>query len=463
MTYQTFPSVPGDSRSLDKLRALRLPLLSGKSFLDVGCNEGFFCGFALFAGASSVIGIDRSEATIAAAKKRFPECDFRAQSWDVLPSGPFDVILLASALHYATDQPELVRRLLEQLAPGGTLVLEIGVLGGHQADWASVRRSIDVRNFPTWQGVTRMLEGWAWKHIGPSVNQSGDPVGRHVVHVTHRLPIAYLLMSPPAYGKSSICRSLFCPAGVTVVSGDEVLSQVACGKLNASPGLAQLASKDFSPLGIDRTTQEIFASGLAAELIDVWIAQVPGRADFALDAYVPEQRQDMIVEQLRDRGYLVVKLGWSRVGTAPQSVAAANAEAADYCVWLENRTGVGAAPVEQPLPRRERTVGNLEYIKCRGNQVEIRGWAVDPCDEIPDCLFVQVGKAHYVIDKFERQQRPDVKRHLQLRHSLVGFLLSVPLGEGVGSPPVVQVADARQPHGVRRPFRHSAQVWQDLE
>jgi trans-aconitate methyltransferase len=113
--YQSFPDAVGDSRTLDKLKALRLPDLSGKSFLDVGCNEGFFCGFAGFQGAARVVGIDRSEAFLARARRRFTDCQFLAQGWETLPEERFDVILLASALHYAEDQPALIRALVERL------------------------------------------------------------------------------------------------------------------------------------------------------------------------------------------------------------------------------------------------------------------------------------------------------------------------------------------------------------
>ena len=40
--YQTFPYQPGSSDSLGKLTMLKIPALTAKSFLDVGCNEGFF-------------------------------------------------------------------------------------------------------------------------------------------------------------------------------------------------------------------------------------------------------------------------------------------------------------------------------------------------------------------------------------------------------------------------------------
>jgi trans-aconitate methyltransferase len=107
MQYQSFPGVKGSSESLEKLKALRLPSLKGKKFIDLGCNEGYFCGYALFAGAAEITGIDRSAAAIGLARSRFPECTFLSQSWEQLPDEKYDVILLLSALHYAEDQEAL--------------------------------------------------------------------------------------------------------------------------------------------------------------------------------------------------------------------------------------------------------------------------------------------------------------------------------------------------------------------
>src|SRR3546814_14867320 len=125
--YQSFPDASGDSRTLEKLKALKLPELGGLGFLDVGCNEGFFCGFAKFQGASRAVGIDQSRAFIERARARFPACEFHQQGWEQLPDGLFDVILLASALHYADDQAALMHRLVERLTPNGVLVLELGI------------------------------------------------------------------------------------------------------------------------------------------------------------------------------------------------------------------------------------------------------------------------------------------------------------------------------------------------
>ena len=78
--YQTFPYRPGSSDSLNKLTQLKILPLTAKSFLDVGCNEGFFCGYALFDGARKVVGIDINEKFINSARQNFPGCDFRSRA-----------------------------------------------------------------------------------------------------------------------------------------------------------------------------------------------------------------------------------------------------------------------------------------------------------------------------------------------------------------------------------------------
>lgn len=185
MTYQTFPGKKGYSASLDKLLALRLPPLTGKRFLDVGCNEGFFCGYALFDESSQVVGIDRSKISLDLARQKFPAAEFHNQSWDTLPEGPYDVILLASALHYAEDQEALIHRLMSRLAEEGTLVLELGVADFQEDEWVLIKRNIDERFFPTWGKISAILERYRWERVGCSVFQGGDETPRYVLHVHH--------------------------------------------------------------------------------------------------------------------------------------------------------------------------------------------------------------------------------------------------------------------------------------
>ncbi len=85
-SYQTFPGQPGASSSAAKLASLALPPLSCKSFLDIGCNEGYFCGYAFFEGATKIIGIDKDSDALARAKQRFPQCSFLDGDWESLAS-----------------------------------------------------------------------------------------------------------------------------------------------------------------------------------------------------------------------------------------------------------------------------------------------------------------------------------------------------------------------------------------
>ncbi|MEF8698101.1 MAG: class I SAM-dependent methyltransferase [Candidatus Accumulibacter sp. UW20] len=306
--YQSFPGVKGASESLAKLEALRLPPLQGKRFLDVGCNEGFFCGYARFDGATEVIGIDASRATIARAQIRFPDCCFLARSWDQLPEGRFDVILLASALHYADDQAALIHRLIASLTDEGTLVLEIGLASSGKSEWVRVKRSIDERLFPSRGKLAEILDDYAWKIVGDSVQQAGDPLRRYVVHVRRQKPFVFLLLEPPASGKTTLGRTLFARAKVPVVSGDLTYLRMSTGKVAASEALVSCINTDFSPQ-YNLVAERVLAQGLVGDLVDVWCQQ-GGGGEFALDSYVPEKYQQQVRDAFLDRGYIPVMLTW---------------------------------------------------------------------------------------------------------------------------------------------------------
>ena len=63
-SYQTFnQGDPGNTEglSIKKWEAMRMPPnLTGKSVLDIGCAEGFFCRLSAISGAAPVVGIDTS-------------------------------------------------------------------------------------------------------------------------------------------------------------------------------------------------------------------------------------------------------------------------------------------------------------------------------------------------------------------------------------------------------------------
>lgn len=420
--YQSFPGVDGDSRSLDKLKALRLPDLAGRRFLDVGCNEGFFCGFASFQHAERVVGVDRSAVFIERARARFPNCEFHQQGWDALPEGPFDVILLASSLHYADDQPALIRRLVEQLAPDGVLVLELGIAGFAKSEWVKVSRGIDERFFPTMAMLRETLADYAWKWMGPSVSQAGDPVPRHVVHISRRRPVAYLLLQPPGYGKTSIANSLFGRAGVLTVSGDELILRVANAQQDASPALQELLAVDFSPFHIDQSVRKVFDAGLGGELVALWQREAGGES-FALDAYVPEEQQAVVESLMAQAGYLPVVLRWDPVGARPLAAEITVQQAEAYFLSL---LGPGAGP-DAKRASGQGPLGYVDDFTLTGDQAVVRGWAIDAAGSPVNHLAVSIAGKSHVVTSFERQMRPDVQQHLRLPHSLFGFRLIMPV------------------------------------
>lgn len=421
--YQSFPGAPGDSLTLEKLKLLSLPDLAGRSFLDVGCNEGFFCGFARSQGADRVVGIDHSAGYIARARERFPECEFHARGWDALPEGPFDVILLASALHYAEDQEALLHELAGLLSRDGVLVVELGIFSSRKSEWVKVKRGSDDRLFPTMPKLKEILVDYAWKWMGPSVSQSGDPVGRHVVHISRRRPAAYLLMQPPAFGKSSIARSLFPKAGIPHVSGDLLIGQVASSKVRASEALTRAIKESHSPFQLDQTIQRVFDRGLAADLVTLWLEQA-GDGDFALDMYVPAEHQAKLRELIHDAGYLPVVLDWERPGPrfVPKQVIVERAET----FYLSLNKGAVAS-----APRSGGMVGFVDELAVSEGKVRIRGWASDANGVMPDGLSLTLGRRRYDVKAFEKELRPDVQRHRDLPHALVGYRACIEV-PGVG-------------------------------
>jgi len=435
--YQSFPGAPGDSLSLQKLRALRLPSLVGQSFLDVGCNEGFFCGYARFDGARQVVGIDQSESFIDQARARFPDCEFFCQTWDRIPPGPFDVILLASALHYAKDQALLIRTLMAELAPEGTLVLELGVHEATSKEWIAVERASDARLFPTWRQLHDVLVPYAWKNIGPSAMQQGDSVPRHVIHVRHRKPVAYLLMEPSGFGKSSICRMLFERAAIKVVSGDTVIGRIAERRILVPPDLGALVEAHYSPVRIDQVVGNVATAGLLRALVDIWLNEA-GIQDFALDAFVPSEFHQEVVDAVSASGFMPVKLSWDRVGQHLPPNEAVLRRAEEYFESLHVAgPGTNASGSSEMAPFK--AAGTVERIIIENGTLVISGWAFDENGELPHWLRLMVGTQTIDVSEFERQLRPDVQRHFGLSHALCGFVVKVRVNGGGDLPDLGEV------------------------
>lgn len=423
--YQSFPDVHGDSRSLEKLKALRFPLLVGTRFLDVGCNEGFFCGYAKFAGANSVTGLDVSSAYIEKARRRFVDVQFICQSWDELPDGPFDVILLASGLHYANSPEELIGRIVNRLSDGGTLILELGIADGGDSTWVSVDRGIDKCRFPTWAKVSEMLDLFAWKVIGRSVEQKGDPVNRYVLHINRRKPVAYLLLQPPGYGKTSLCRSLFQPAGVHIVSGDKCLVDIESGVLPVESALRNLVADRFNRDQLDKTTLAILDANLLIPLVNAWLS-LAGGGTFVLDTALPRQYHQDVENVIKSHGYLTVALEWQRPGAELMAYSKVHNMADAY--YSELRTASSGVP-NQKMPFTG-VMGAVTGVYFNERIIEITGWALHESGRMPTLIGVKLADNIQIISAFDRRPMLKLQQLLKLSHCMFGFCLSVPLPAG---------------------------------
>ncbi|MDE7370143.1 MAG: methyltransferase domain-containing protein [Desulfovibrio sp.] len=317
MGYQTFPWARGSSQSSRKLIALQLPALKGKTFLDVGCNEGFFCGYAEFMGAKSVTGIDIEPRFLAMAETLFPGCTFLCQDWEDLGPERYDVILNASAIHYAKDQKKFLDMLMSRLNPGGTLVLEIGVAPGTANEFVEVTRSIDTRFFPTRAKLGEMLDGYAFKLISQSVPQAGDPIPREVYHISHKLPYAILALDDPFAGKSFTVREIFKPE-IRRISGDVLYYAVADGSRTAPPAITDIVMQNKARMDCGSITYQIFKKGLFADFCQ-WLAETGGHKDFILDMYIPAPGRRALAKSLEEHGYYVVNIQLQKAVSRPRA------------------------------------------------------------------------------------------------------------------------------------------------
>ena len=219
MSYQSFADRPGASNSEAKLRAMVLPAsMEGQSFLDIGCNEGFFCIEAKKRGAKTVVGIDISAEYISQAQHRAREASmditYICDTWDNFPSGIFDVILIASSLHYAISPISLFDAIYTHLADDGIFILECGYItkANPQSRGAAVNRiprGVGACFYPRRDIlIEHWLRRFSVRHVGESVMQGGDPVPRGIFHCRKWHTTVIFIQGGPGVGKSSLSSRL---------------------------------------------------------------------------------------------------------------------------------------------------------------------------------------------------------------------------------------------------------------
>lgn len=295
MTYQSIWGF-GDSNSIAKLSALSLPDLKGKTFLDIGCNEGFFCGFAVASGANSAVGVDFNEEAITRARNNFKKAKFVNTDWDnFLESNQskFDVILCSSALHYAKDQGEMILSMLSHLSSQGTLVLEAGVIldAEEGTDYISVDRWDGPKLYPTLSHIKSLVrpQGFAVFQVMPSVIQPGDAVARYVLHIRRRQTPILLNFDPTDRGKTEL-GVILSEQGVDWHSIDAIILNMVNTKNNPFLNL----------IGPDPVTLQNYMdkNEIVKEIIDRILERDEGTISY-VEGFVTDEIKDVLVNEIR--------------------------------------------------------------------------------------------------------------------------------------------------------------------
>ena len=234
-SYQSFIPGEGASDSWAKLERIGLPInLDGKSVLDIGCNEGFFCWQAKLRGASRVVGIDKNPEFINRAKERFKDLDieFICSDWWNLPDEKFDYILFLSGLHWEPRPKEFLEFLKTRLKPDGTIIIECGVVN----DWKDRFHFKRVANFffrhPTFGLLYKhIFSGFSVRFIGKSVSPPVDPIPRYIFHLKIKKPIFLIIEGETNIGKTNLALTIS-QYKYPVVSFDDFIGNILSEKGN---------------------------------------------------------------------------------------------------------------------------------------------------------------------------------------------------------------------------------------
>ncbi len=286
--YQTFNDQLGDSDSVGKLMAIKLPpSLKGCKVLDLGCNEGFFCLEALRRGASRVVGLDINPEYIRRARERTnsDKVVYLNCSWWDIPEEQFDYILFLSALHYEPNPREFFKFLLSRLKPSGILILECGVVPGEEKMWIVRKRWDGFYRYPTYGLlVDVLLSDYAVKHVGKSVDQPGDPVPREAFHCRRKRSIYLLVSGEPGIGKTNVTSPMK-RRGITVYSTDTFFKEVTNlpeKEIRGDRVLEIIKHEPKLELKIGEVAEKIIKQGLGKVLASHIFSRCPVEDDFVV-------------------------------------------------------------------------------------------------------------------------------------------------------------------------------------
>lgn len=110
---------------------------AGKRFLDVGCGIGRNSYWPLTYGASSCLGIDIDERTLAAARQNLADFEDavvdKRSAYEIGEENSFDIAFSIGVIHHLDDQPAAVREMCRAVRPGGTVL--VWLYGYENNEW----------------------------------------------------------------------------------------------------------------------------------------------------------------------------------------------------------------------------------------------------------------------------------------------------------------------------------------
>ncbi|MCJ2010418.1 class I SAM-dependent methyltransferase [Methylobacterium sp. J-092] len=405
--YQTFGDVRGASNSFAKLLLLGVPNLKDKSFLDVGCNEGFFCKAAEIAEATKIIGIDIDQDVITRAKHRYPNIDFRCMSWNDLDSDKFDVILFSSAIHYADNQISTIKSMLDRLKEDGLLILELGLFPHGSPNVNKITRSAgDVREYYSLDYIEGALPGFVIRLVGDSVKQAGDPVSRKVLHIRKRKPCMAVLSSASHTGKSVFVNAFFNGINssdhINVIAVDLILHKIRNNQFQETDGIAQTIREYGLATSFETNNimNYIFSYNKLEDFISFALAVdcSPGK-DVVWEGFIPPEYHHQFVETVSNRGFFV----WELNCLTPSALIANDFN----CYRTTEGDFIG-------YKTRRNIRLCLDMIHIEEDFIEFRGWSLDTSTNSSlDNVTVMVGSA--VVEAIvNRTHRPDINSAFQI-------------------------------------------------
>jgi SAM-dependent methyltransferase len=312
-----------------------MPEIEGKKFLDLGCNEGFFCGASLAGGAAKAVGVDTGEEFIRDAREHFPGADFHLQSWDdFLPASDerFDVILFASAIHYSEDQVKSLDLALKALTEDGTLLLECGVGENDKAEGIYVRQvrydGIE-RLYFTMDSLKSILKdrGYYIFQSFPSVAQGGDAFPRWVFHIRKTRRVVLYNFDVPNSGKTYI--SNFFKADVAYLSIDQLAHQLM-NEIAFGPIAVGEANVEF----FWRTLDTLSMTKLAVERICTMISESNAEAAY-VEGWLPESIKQGVLHWLQDIARPSFNVSLTHGALVPKTVTPVTCSLRSSGVWFK--------------------------------------------------------------------------------------------------------------------------------